>query len=63
MLYTRLTEQSDHDIVDGVGRVAEGRGVKRAQIALAWLRSKPVVTAPIVGASSVILLLTGALAS
>ena len=29
------------------------RGVKRAQVALAWLGSKPVVTAPLVGASSV----------
>ncbi len=27
--------------------------MKRAQVALAWLRSKPVVTAPLVGASSV----------
>ena len=27
--------------------------MKRAQIALAWLRSKPVVTAPLVGASSI----------
>ena len=54
MLYTPQTEQSDRAIVEAVGRVAEARGVKRAQIALAWLRSKPVVTAPIVGASSVL---------
>jgi 1-deoxyxylulose-5-phosphate synthase len=53
MLYTPLTEQSDHAIVDAVGAVAEARGVKRAQVALAWLRSKPVVTAPLVGASTV----------
>ena len=53
MLYTPLTEQSDRAIVQAVGQVAEARGVKRAQVALAWLRSKPVVTAPIVGASSV----------
>jgi len=52
MLYSPLTERSDHAIVEAVGRVAEARGVTRAQIALAWLRSKPVVTAPIVGASS-----------
>jgi aryl-alcohol dehydrogenase-like predicted oxidoreductase len=26
--------------------------VSRAQVALAWLRTKPVVTAPLVGASS-----------
>lgn len=52
MLYTPLTEQSDRAIIDAVGKVAEDRGVKRAQIALAWLRSNPVVTAPLVGASS-----------
>jgi aryl-alcohol dehydrogenase (NADP+) len=34
-----------------VASVAEARGVPRAQVALAWLLSKPVVTAPIVGAT------------
>jgi aryl-alcohol dehydrogenase-like predicted oxidoreductase len=34
-----------------VGEIAEKRGVPRAQIALAWLLGKPVVTAPIVGAT------------
>jgi 1-deoxyxylulose-5-phosphate synthase len=53
MLYTPLTGQSDHAIIDAVGAVAEARGVKRAAIALAWLRSKPVVTAPLVGASTI----------
>jgi aryl-alcohol dehydrogenase-like predicted oxidoreductase len=53
MLYTPLTEQSDRDIIDAVGQVAESRGVTRAQIALAWLRRNPVVTAPLVGASSI----------
>jgi 1-deoxyxylulose-5-phosphate synthase len=52
-LYSPLTETSDHAIVDAVGAVAEERGVKRAQIALAWLRSNPVVTALLVGASSI----------
>ena len=52
MLYTPLTEQSDHAIIDAVGTVAEARGVKRAQVALAWLRGKSVVTAPLVGAST-----------
>ncbi|ALE84182.1 aldo/keto reductase [Pseudonocardia sp. HH130629-09] len=52
MLYTSLTEQSDRAIIDAVGQVAKSRGVTRAQIALAWLRNNPVVTAPLVGASS-----------
>jgi 1-deoxyxylulose-5-phosphate synthase len=51
MLYTPLTAESDRAIVEAVGKVAGGRGVSRSQIALAWLRSKPVVAAPIVGAS------------
>ncbi|MBB1250957.1 aldo/keto reductase [Rhizobium sp. G21] len=51
MLYTQLTAESDSAIVDAVGQIAEGRGVSRAQIALAWLRRNPVVTAPLVGAS------------
>ena len=29
--------------------MAEARGVPRAQVALAWVLSKPVVSAPIVG--------------
>ena len=44
------TEEADGRIIDAVGRVAERRGVSRAQIALAWLLAKPAVTAPIVGA-------------
>jgi aryl-alcohol dehydrogenase-like predicted oxidoreductase len=32
--------------------VAAERGVSRAQVALAWLRTHPVVAAPLVGASS-----------
>jgi aryl-alcohol dehydrogenase-like predicted oxidoreductase len=32
-----------------LGEVAQQRGVPRAQLALAWLLSKPVITAPIVG--------------
>jgi aryl-alcohol dehydrogenase-like predicted oxidoreductase len=53
MLYTPMTEPSDHAIIDAVGAIAQERGVKRAQIALAWLRSKPVVTAPLLGASGI----------
>ncbi|WP_121192561.1 aldo/keto reductase [Motilibacter peucedani] len=45
------TASSDRVVVDRVGEVAEARGVTRAQVALAWMLSKPVVTSPIVGAS------------
>jgi aryl-alcohol dehydrogenase-like predicted oxidoreductase len=53
MLYTPFTEASDQAIIEAVGKVASDRGRKRAHVALAWLRSKPVVTAPLVGASSI----------
>jgi aryl-alcohol dehydrogenase-like predicted oxidoreductase len=39
------------EIIDAVCDLAEARGVKPAQVALAWLLSKPFVTAPIVGAT------------
>jgi aryl-alcohol dehydrogenase-like predicted oxidoreductase len=49
-LFARMVE-ADRQVVDRVARVAEARGLPRAQIALAWLLSKPVITAPIVGAT------------
>jgi 1-deoxyxylulose-5-phosphate synthase len=52
MLYSPLTADSDRAIIEVVDAVASARGVTRAQIALAWLRTKPVVTAPLVGAST-----------
>ncbi|MQA34263.1 aldo/keto reductase [Modestobacter roseus] len=45
----KLYNDADQVIVERVAEVAEARGVPRAQVALAWLLSKPVVTAPIVG--------------
>jgi aryl-alcohol dehydrogenase-like predicted oxidoreductase len=47
----RQTEESDRRIVDTVGDIASQRDVSRAQIALAWVMSQNVVTAPIVGAT------------
>ncbi len=42
---------SDFTIVDRVTEIAESRGVKNAQVALAWMLSRPGVSAPIIGAS------------
>ena len=39
------------DLDRRVAQVAAARGIPRAQVALAWLLSKPVITAPIVGAT------------
>ena len=52
-LYRKQTEESDRRIVDAVAKVAAGRGVPRAQVALAWVMQVQAVTAPIVGASKI----------
>jgi aryl-alcohol dehydrogenase-like predicted oxidoreductase len=49
-LYAR-TEEIDHAVVDRLGQVSEQRGAPRAQVALAWMLSKPAITSPIVGAT------------
>jgi 1-deoxyxylulose-5-phosphate synthase len=46
-----LYAASDRVVVERVGEVAAARGVPMAQVALAWMLAKPVVTAPIVGAT------------
>ena len=47
----RFYSDEDLTIAQRVSDVAEARGLPMAQVALAWLLSKPVVTAPIVGAT------------
>src|SRR5262249_25950704 len=47
----RATGENDRKVVEAVAAVASERGVSRAQAALAWMWSKPEITAPIVGAS------------
>jgi len=43
------TDANDWDVVEALNAVARERGGQAAEVALAWLMSKPVVTAPIVG--------------
>jgi aryl-alcohol dehydrogenase-like predicted oxidoreductase len=45
------TADADRKVVEAVAAVAAERGVPRAQIALAWVLDKPVISAPIIGAS------------
>jgi 1-deoxyxylulose-5-phosphate synthase len=45
------TEDNDFAIAARVDEVAAQRGIPSAQVALAWLLSKPIVTAPIIGAT------------
>jgi aryl-alcohol dehydrogenase-like predicted oxidoreductase len=47
----KKTEDTDKIIIDRVGEIAAAKGVSRAQVALAWMLSKPFVTSPIIGAT------------
>src|SRR3569833_365060 len=49
-VYKSISE-GDRKIIDEVGRIASARGIPRAQVAMAWLLSRPDITAPIVGAA------------
>src|ERR1700761_7931005 len=42
---------SDFTVVDRITEIAQKRGVNNAQVALAWMLSKPEISAPIIGAS------------
>jgi aryl-alcohol dehydrogenase-like predicted oxidoreductase len=46
-----LYQSEDRTIVERVAEIAQARGVPRAQVALAWMLGKPLVTSPIVGAT------------
>ena len=43
--------EQDFAIVDRISEVATRRGVKNAQVAMAWILQKPGITAPILGAT------------
>ncbi|HTW97695.1 MAG TPA: aldo/keto reductase [Acidimicrobiales bacterium] len=45
----RLYSEDDRTIVERVAAIADKHAVTRAQVGLAWMLAKPVVTAPIVG--------------
>ncbi len=47
------SNEADRIIVERVKELSEKRGIPKAQIALAWVLHKEVVTAPIVGATKV----------
>ena len=47
----RYHTNADFDVVDRLAEVAAERGTPPAQVALAWLLSRPGVTAPIIGAT------------
>lgn len=47
------TNALDKVVVDNVQRLAEAKGLPMSQLALAWMLSKPWITAPIVGTTSI----------
>ncbi len=47
------TVEADRKVIEQVATIAKQRGVARAQVGLAWLLSKSIITAPIVGATKV----------
>lgn len=48
---TLYTREDDFATAQRVNDIAEARGLPMAQVALAWMLSKPVITAPIIGAT------------
>ena len=48
---SRYTQEDNVTTVERVSALAEARCLPMAQVALAWMLSKPVVTAPIIGAT------------
>lgn len=49
----RKTVEADRAVIERVGEIAAERGVSRGQVALAWHFAKPVISAPIVGATKI----------
>jgi aryl-alcohol dehydrogenase-like predicted oxidoreductase len=49
----RGPQQRTWDVIDAVQSIAEGRGLSMAQVALAWLTDRPMMTSVILGARTV----------
>jgi len=47
----RYDREDNFAIIQSVSEIAEARGLPMAQVALAWMLSKPGITAPIIGAT------------
>jgi aryl-alcohol dehydrogenase (NADP+) len=51
MYQERYWHESVFDVVDAFTQIAKEAGLKPATLAIAWVMSRPGVTAPIIGAS------------
>jgi aryl-alcohol dehydrogenase-like predicted oxidoreductase len=56
--YDRRGTERTWNVIDAVQKVAEGRGVSMAEVALAWVTARPAVTSTILGARTVLQLET-----
>jgi aryl-alcohol dehydrogenase-like predicted oxidoreductase len=56
--YDRRGTERTWNVIDAVQKVAEGRGVSMAEVALAWVTAQPAVTSTILGARTVLQLET-----
>jgi 1-deoxyxylulose-5-phosphate synthase len=52
--YFEATAGADQKIVETIGKIADERGISRAEVSLAWLHRNPVVAAPIAGVTKTI---------
>src|SRR6185503_3683702 len=48
---SRYTQEDNLTTVERVSEAAEARGIPMAQVALAWMYSKPIINSPIIGAT------------
>ncbi len=51
LIEQRYNREDNFTIMQRVGELTEARGVPMAQVSLAWMLSKPVITAPVIGAT------------
>ena len=45
--------ERDWDVIEAVARVAAELGISSAQVALAWVRSRPAITSTLIGARTI----------
>ena len=51
LIQSRYTQEDNQTIIQRVGELADAHGKPMAQVSLAWMLSKPFITAPIIGAT------------
>ena len=54
LIRSRYNRPADQSVLDVLRKIADARGESPAQVAIAWLLSKPAVTAPIIGATNAV---------